>query len=925
MAANSTHWTKTAHGVRRTTKGTTIELIAYGHTCVRVSVWGGQDARLPSLAVIASPELPADATWTVAGPTAQFESRAGRIVVGEDGSVRAETLRGDVLFTETAAERLTGSGDCNQLKAGAPVAATFQIPADTGLYGLGQFQDGLMDRRGSTVELVQGNMVVIVPFLVTGQGWGLLWDQAGPGRFADGPGGTRFTAVSGRAVDYVICFGARIDDAIAGYRHLTGRAALLPKWAFGYWQSRERYKTAAELAGTVAEFRRRHFPLDVIVQDWEYWGDRPQWSAMVHNPAHYGDLPGAIRQIHEHHARVAISIWPVVGPETAVAQELKAAGHLFETVHWSTGHLYDAFSAEARAIYWKHARQGLWDAGVDGWWMDATEPEFGDPFCGGTNALSLQAEPKQPVRGAWAEVMNAYSLETTRGFWENQRATTRARRVCILTRSGWAGQQRYGAITWSGDISASWPVFRAQVAAGLQFALAGIPYWTTDIGGFFTGFRSAPFPNGVADPAYRELYVRWFQYAAFCPIFRSHGTQTPREPWQFGGPGDATYDTLQKFARLRYRLLPYFYTLAGQAYHRHGTPLRALVMDFPDDPRCRAEGEEFLCGPALLVAPQLDPLEHAPHEPLPIVPPDALMLPDGIRGRILVRHRRGRDGREEVYADKAMSLDFNWNESPPQGLSETDYQICAEGFLVALETGAHELAVRADGDVRMVLDGRTVIDARGDATARLHRAEVNLLHGRPVRFELVYTHGAGKGTLQVGWFPPRQRQLPPIGQRRHERRVYLPRGGWHDFWTGEHLAGSRDVVRPAPLDSLPLLVRAGSVLPLGPDLEWTDQHPADPLEVRVYPGADGAGEWYEDAGDGFDYETGAWSVVPWRWSDRDGVLTLGARQGTYAGQPASRRLRVVRVRPGVGVGIDPAPTVDREVCYDGRELQITLS
>jgi alpha-D-xyloside xylohydrolase len=927
MSSKKLDWVRTPHGVRSCCQDITIEMTAYGASCVRVSAWHGPDRRLPSLAITAAPEVPAGAEWIVDGGTACFRSPAGAVAVDISGSVRVKNADGQLCFTEQAAARLIGSGGVQALKKGAAVAATFQIPEGVGLYGLGQYTDSVMDRRGSTVEMVQGNTQVVVPFLVTSAGWGLLWDQPGPGQFADNADGTRFTAVSGRALDYTVCLGSSMDEAVAGYRHLTGRAALLPKWAFGYWQSKERYKSAKELEETVTEFRARKFPLDVIVQDWEYWGDRAHWSSMVHNPKTYGDLPGAVKRIHDRQAHVVISIWPALGPETEIFKELEAAGHLFEMIHWSTGRVYDPFSEEARKIYWKHAKKGLWDNGIDGFWMDATEPEYGDPFCGGLNSESLMAEPKQPARGTWAESMSAYCLETTHGIWECQREDRMDKRVCILTRSGWAGQQRYGAITWSGDISASWQMLRTQITAGLHFCMAGIPFWTTDIGGFFPGFRGGQFPKGVEDPAYRELYVRWFQYGAFCPIFRSHGTQTPREPWQFGEPGDAEYDTLLAFDRLRYRLLPYHYTLAGQACHRGGTPMRALAMDFPDDPRSRAQADEFMCGPALLVAPVLEAMYHDPEDAMPVIPPEGLIMSSGVTGRIQVRHFQGRKGDGgEVYANAVDAVDFSFAGSAPAGLEDEDYQIQVTGALVPFESGTHRILVRADGDIRLRLDGKVVIDSTGDSSeVRTEACTVEMTKGRICPLELEYGHGKGKGSLQLGWVTPSQSNAPAAAQRPKERRVYLPPAIWYDFWTGERFDGGREIVRPATLDTMPLLVRAGSVLPMGPEIEWVDQQAADPIELRVYAGADGDGELYEDAGDDYDYEQGKWSVIPWTWSEREQTLTIGARQGEFDGMLTFRRFRIVRVQPGKGVGIESVTDSCQEIAYDGQEVRVKLA
>jgi alpha-D-xyloside xylohydrolase len=577
----------------------------------------------------------------------------------------------------------------------------------------------------------------------------------------------------GDGIDYYLVLGPDLDDVVAGYRELTGRAPLMPRWALGLWQSRERYQTAQESLDVLAEFRRRAIPVDVIVQDWQYW--RPdQWGSHEFDAARFPDPAAWIRDIHDRfHARLMISVWPKFYPGTENFRELQARGFLYpETLKRPTkdwlGHVhtfYDAFNPGARALFWEQMHRALFSKGVDAWWMDATEPEL----VGEGTPGALKAAMHPTAAGSGARVANAFALVNSQAVYEGQRQADPDKRVFILTRSAFAGIQRYASAVWSGDVSSDWASLRQQVPAGLNFALSGVPWWTTDVGGFAMPRRWAtrdPRPEDVEE--WRELATRWFQYSTFAPLLRVHGQFPHREMWHFGDETHRAYRTQLAFDRLRYRLLPYAYTLAADVTRRHATLMRPLVMDFRDDPEVLGIGDQFLFGPSLLVSP--------------------------------------------VTAPGATS-----------------------------------------------------------------------------------------------------------------RSVYLPRGGWYDFWSGVHQEGGRRLDAPAPYESLPLYVKAGSIVPMGPELQYTDEKPADPLTVWVYRGADAAFELYEDDGVSYGYERGAFATIPLRWDEAAGTLTIGARTGSFPGMPAAREVRVVFVSRAAPVGHSAAPAAARTVRYDGRPLSVAAA
>ncbi|HEX9006058.1 MAG TPA: TIM-barrel domain-containing protein, partial [Bacteroidota bacterium] len=463
-------------------------------------------------------------------------------------------------------------------------------------YGLGQFEDGTVNYRGHDIVLVQNNRHIVVPFLVSSRCYGILWDNYSDTRFHDGPDGTTLLSEVGDGINYYFIAGRSIDDVIAGYREATGRVPMFPRWAFGYWQSKERYENQDQLMNVAREYRRRQIPIDNIVQDWQYWGSLG-WNAMDFDRKLYPDPKGMIDSLHRLYAlHLMLSIWPQVDSATPVYRELKAKGHLYPTTIWNGGKTYDAYSSEARDIYWKYLDRGLYTKGVDAWWVDATEPD--SAFCETPleEKIGIVANGVTAL-GTSSRYLNTYALMTTTGIYQHQRHANPARRVMMLTRSAFAGQQRNSMAVWSGDIASTWDVFRNQIAGGVNIGMAGIPWWNSDIGGFLPKEYGGQYPLGPRDSAYVELYVRWFQFGAFCPLFRSHGTDFGKEVWQFGEPGSWGYDALIRAIDLRYRLMPYIYSVAWEVTDRHTTMMRGLPIDFTADRRVLNINDEYLFGP----------------------------------------------------------------------------------------------------------------------------------------------------------------------------------------------------------------------------------------------------------------------------------------------------------------------------------------
>ena len=685
------------------------------------------------------------------------------------------------------------------------VSQSFFLDKDEAIYGLGTIQNGKMNRRGEKIRMEQSNLEDFQNVLQSIKGWGLYWENYSPTLFEDNAEGMSFTSEAGQGIDYYFMYGGSADGVIAQMRHLTGDVPMFPLWTYGYWQSKERYKTAAETESIVDQYRALQVPLDGIIQDWQYWGSNYLWNAMDFLSEDFATGPQLIKNVHAKHAHFMISIWASFGPQTQQFRELNEKGLLLPFETWpqsgishiwppvmkypSGVKVYDAFSPEARAIYWKYLKT-LYDYGCDAWWMDSTDPDFFNP---------RESDYAHKVYGGtWRSQRNAFPLETVRGIYQAQRKEANSqqptansqKRVFIMTRSSFAGQQHYGSNMWSGDVNSSWDMLRKQVPAGLSFSLTGNPNFNTDIGGFFCGSYNTQGPaSAPKNPQFQELYVRWMQYGLFCPVFRSHGADAPREIWQFGKKGEPVYDAIEKMIRLRYRLLPYLYSTAWQVTSNNDSYMRPLFSDFASDKKVWNMTDEFMFGRCILAAPIVDP----------------------------------QYTEEKIIRTDAM-------------------------------TGWDRQDVRSKKD-----DGRSV-----DWTA---------------------TKSAVK---------------------------YLPKGAtWYDFWTNKAYKGGRSITLETTFDRVPMFVRAGSILPLGPEMQYVGEKAWDNLELRVYPGADGRFVLYEDEGDNYNYEKGAYSTITLQWNDKKHTLTIGARKGEYPGMLQSRAFTVVW----------PDGTT-KTVNYQGQEINI---
>lgn len=477
------------------------------------------------------------------------------------------------------------------------------------LYGLGQQEEGHLNLRGTTAFLHQANKKIAIPFLVSSLGYGILVDTYSPMIFNDTNYGSYLYTEADYEMDFYFINGSNMDGVIHGYRYLTGKAVMLPKWAFGFVQSQERYETAKELNDVVKEYRTRNIGLDCIVLDWCSW-EGEQWGQKTFDKVRFADPTAMMEELHENHANLMVSIWPNMSNDCDNYKEFAEHKYLLQA-----SSIYDPYKEEGRMLYWKQAMEGLFRHGIDAWWCDSSEP-----FTPEWNHLGLP-EPITMYQEFYdtcsqyipAQLTNSYGLYHARTIYEGQREVTSEKRVINLTRNGYTGQQRYGAILWSGDISANWITMKRQIAAGLNLCVSGIPYWTLDIGAFFIKrgvqwFWDGEYEKGYDDLGYRELFTRWFQYGCFLPIFRSHGTDFRRELKYFGDPGELFYDALLKVNHLRYQLMPYIYSTAARVWKDDYTMLRMLAFDFAEDAKARVIEDQFLFGGSLMVCPVTAPM-----------------------------------------------------------------------------------------------------------------------------------------------------------------------------------------------------------------------------------------------------------------------------------------------------------------------------
>ncbi|HJV42602.1 TIM-barrel domain-containing protein [Caulobacter sp.] len=917
-------------GVQFQLNGVTKSVLFYSPTIVRVNANLGQSYwTAPSLVVIRQPESVA---FTVRETPDAVE------LVGQKLHVAIDKHAGALTYYDAAGRLLTREKpDAPQsidrrVISDAPtyeVENRFTLKPGEGIYGFGFTGDDDINRRGKDLLLVQTNVGIIIPVMVSTERYGVLWDSYSQMRFKDDDQGARLWAESAPGgVDYYFMAGETMDGVIGDYRWLTGDAPMYPKQAFGLFMSKERYPTQARLLEVAKTFREEGFPLDYIVQDWQYWGSDKDgsWSGMTWDPERFPDPAGMTRSLHDLHLKLMVSIWPSVGNDTALAHELDQHDLRFKPLHWISkqARVYDAYSPLGREIYFKHIKSGLLDKGVDALWMDGTEVEVSSAMWNPADNVRDTKALGGNAMGDFTRYLNPYSLLTTEGTYKGQRATS-DKRVFTLTRSAWAGAQRTAAASWSGDIYASWKTFAQQVSGGVNVTITGNPYWTQDTGGFFV----TDFPGGEKNPAWRELYARWFQYAAFNPIMRVHGTSVEREPYLFKALDPPVYKALLEATQLRYRLLPYIYSVSARVTADRYTLMRALPMDFPSDPATFGINDSFLFGPSVLV----HPVTRAMYNILPsnptFVPAQHLRAADG-RAGLTVRYFAGENFETPRGAALDTKIDHTWPDPPlaelPPGLTSlSHFSARWEGDLIAPEDGEYEIGLTGNDGMRLALGGETVIDewTRAATRTRLVRRALKAGEKLPVRLE--FSHPEGGRVFRFVWRTPSElrRDAAVVSAPRDlTMRTYLPKGAdWYDFWSNQRHAGGQTVARQAPLDIVPLYIRAGAIIPMGPALQYATERPDAPYEIRVYPGADGKFTLYEDDNETYAYERGQSARYELSWNDARRTLTVGARRGAFPGMVKQRTLKIVVI----GAASESAPTPPsavRTISYGGRAVTV---
>jgi alpha-D-xyloside xylohydrolase len=919
------HYQRLSDGVQFYLNGVTKTVLFYGPATVRVNAHLGKNHWAnKSIVILGHPKSVAfqieDGKTTL-----RIKSAALSIDIDKTSGALSFLSAGGRLYTR---ERATSPQAIRPVTLqDAPsyeVENSFTLKPGEGIYGFGYVNEATLNRRGQNLLLVQTNTGIIIPVMVSSEGYGILWDTYSKMRFSDGADGATLWAESAPGgVDYYFMGGGSADKVIAAYRTLTGTAPMYPKQAFGLFMSKERYKTQQRLVEVAETFRKEGFPLDYIVQDWQYWGSDKDgtWSGMIWDKERFPDPDGMIRKIHDLHLKLMISIWPSVGNDTALAKELDSYGLRFKPLHWISkkARIYDAFSAKGRQIYFKHIKHGLLDKGVDALWMDGTEVEVGTACW---DAAEVEADIKGlgvNAMGDFTRYLNPYTLMTTQGTYDGQRATGN-KRVLTLTRSAWAGAQRTAATSWSGDIFASWKTFAEQISGGLNVTITGNPYWTQDTGGFFV----TTFPGGEKNPAYRELFARWFQFAVFNPLMRVHGTSIEREPYIFKTLDPTVYAALLEAVHLRYRLLPYIYSLSWQVTASHYTLMRALPMDFPHDPKVYDINDTFMFGPACLVQPVTRAMYNLQDPPATTIPASALRTPDGRPG-LAGQYFEGENFETPKGKVIDARLDHTWPGPPlaeaPGGLSGLNsFSARWEGQIIAPEDGTFELGLEGDDGYRLFIDGKLLVEDWANGAARYNGTKLTLKQGQAVAVRIEYYQATGGRSLRLAWRTPAD--LRAIAENRKvtdlNTRTYLPAStGWFDFWSGEKVAGGQSVTRETPLNVFPFYIREGSILPLGPVMQYATEQPDAPYEVRIYAGADATFTLYEDDNETYDYEKGAYSTYALNWSQATQSLTIGARKGRFPGMVQKRELRLVLID-----GHNPPRT--RSHLYDGQKAVLSF-
>ncbi len=886
---------------------------------VRVTKWApGGSAGGRSLSVIEDSTPDLGITLVQSGNAVLLKSKklTARISTA-DGSVEILSAGNIVLLREKGGASFAPV--VYDADSGFTVQQGFQLDPGEGVYGLGEQEHGYMNFRGKRVVLAQANVGAANPFLVSTKGYGILWDNYSMTVFEDNAGGASFRSDIADNINYYVVSGKDMDEVISGYRTLTGKAPLYGKWAYGYWQSKEHYRTQDELMSVATKYRALKMPIDNIIQDWDYWNGARNWSGMFFDSTLFPQPAEMCDELHRMHFHIIISIWPALGPATAIYADMEKRGFLYPPVGWGGFKYYDAYNPAANRLYWRYLKKGIFAKGLDGWWVDSTEPDVINANTEESSEYELKKMGRNHI-GSWARYLNSYSLVMTDALYREWREETSARRPYILTRSTFAGQQRNAATTWSGDIGASWAIYRQQIAAGLNHCMSGIPYWTFDIGAFVLGSYGGVFIHGGKDPAYQELYTRMFQFGAFCPIFRSHGSETPREIWEMG----EFTEPILKADNLRYRLMPYIYSLAWKVTAGDYTIMRGLPMDFAGDERTRSIDDQYMFGPSMMVCPVTEYMYHRPPEPTVLIGPEYFRTPDGKPGLLATYYRdpaRSSPGREQTDPD----IDFTWYTGRPEYLTDSAYAVTWRGKLVPEESGKHQFHLISYDPKRIILNGDTLRMAY--SSVEQYTVPVNLEKGKTYDFVLeTENRSTGAAKMRLFWKTPaifaaeQQRQA-----REAVRNVYLPAGtSWMDFWTGRTCSGDTTLTVDAPIDRIPIFIRAGSIIPLGPFLQYTTEKQPDPIELRIYAGADGHFTLYEDENDNENYERGIFATITFDWNDARRTLTISDRQGGFPGMLASRTFNIVLVGAEHGTGIEVCPNPDRTTTYTGTKLVIPL-
>lgn len=911
--------TKIQNGIQLETAKLNVKVQFYASNMVRIVKWlPGTKTDTVSLVVIqkSMPELKIAINET--DNHVMLQSDNLKLIVSKaDGHIEYLSKDSTGILKETGAPAITPVAYDNEKSYS--VKQQFELSSDEGIYGLGQHQDGYMNYRGRTVKLVQTNTQAVTPFLISTKNYGILWDNYSKTIFEDNKAGTSLWSDVANNIDYYFMSGSNMDSVIASYRNLTGKAPMYGKWAYGYWQSKEHYENRDELLRIAQEYRKRKIPIDNIIQDWDYWPDQLHWGQLFFDESKYPQPKEMIDILHKENFHVMISIWTALGPKTPVYHEMDKNGFLYKPVGWANFKYYDAYNPAANDIFWKYANEGLYSKGIDAWWMDSTEPDI-------INALTKESQEYEMKRtgtnhlGSFAKYLNPYSLVATESVYKHQRAQNDKQRAYILTRSTFAGQQRAAATTWSGDIGADWPIYRNQISAGINHCMAGIPYWTFDIGAFVIGSYEGVFAYGGKDPAYQELYTRMFQFGTFCPIFRSHGSETPREIWEFGKYSPV----LEKYDNLRYRLMPYIYSLASQVTNNGYTIMRGLPMDFSSDKNTYGIDDQFMFGPALMACPVTEYMYNRPPEKSVLVTSEHFKTNDGKTG-LHAKYYKDMNHKNLTLEKTDSTINVFWYAGRPDYVTDSTLSISWEGKLIPSQTGKHQFHIKCFGPKRIYLDGKELNYIY--KSTEVYTEYVNLVAGKEYALRLE-TENATPGALRVQlfWKTPDMfaKEAAPAINKEKTRKVYLPAGTqWVDFWTGESKNGGSAMVSDAPIEKMPLFVRAGSIVTMGPFVQYATEKIADPLEIRIYPGADGSFTLYEDENDNYNYEKGAYANIPFKWNDKTRELTIDQRTGSFPGMLAKRTFNIVMVGKSTGTGIEvskPAKTVS----YNGEKQVFKL-